>query len=106
MIHPFRSADAAAASSLPVVTIDTPHPYPDHPDDHEHPPTPEPTPIRHLLIGTPEVVQHTIHRLHNLRYVEAGFWSPTIALPNQELILTVNPHEVMRILVRSLRVVG
>ncbi len=105
MIHTFRSTDAISASSLPVAIAATPQPIPS---------TPEPTPIRHLLIGTPEVVQHTIHRLHNLGYAEAGFWSPAIraphcqasAVPNAQLVLTLSPHEVMRILVRSLRLAG
>jgi len=104
MIHTVRLTDANPASSLPVVLEQpscreiaaTPAPVP---------PIPEPTPIRHLLIGTPEVVQHTIHRLHNLR-AEAGFWSPAIAPPNSQLVIPLNPHEVMRILVRSLRVIG
>ena len=97
MIHTSRSTDARPASSSPVVIVDTPYPTP---------PTPEPTPLRHLLIGTPEVVQHTIHRLHNLRYAEATFWSPVIPLSGSQLIVPLNPHEVMRILVRSLRVIG
>lgn len=99
MIHTLRSTDAAAASSSPVVIVDSPQPYPT-------PPIPEPVPLRHLLIGTPEVVQHTIHRLHNLRYAEAGFWSPAIPLPDSQLIVPLNPHEVMRILMRSIRVIG
>lgn len=97
MIHTLRSTDANPASSSPVVIVDTPQPY-------SEPPIPEPVPLRHLLIGTPEVVQHTIHRLHNLRYAEAGFWSPAIALPESQLLVPLNPHEVMRILVRSIRV--
>jgi hypothetical protein len=99
MINSFLSTDACPASSSPVVIVDTPHPYPT-------PPIPEPTPLRHLLIGTPEVVQHTIHRLHNLRYAEATFWSPVIPLSGSQLIVPINPHEIMRILVRSLRVIG
>ena len=99
MINSFFATDARPASSSPVVIVDTPHPYPT-------PPTPEPTPLRHLLIGTPEVVQHTIHRLHNLRYAEATFWSPVILLSGSQLIVPINPHEIMRILVRSLRVIG
>ena len=99
MIHTCRTTDAASVSSSPVVIIDSPQPYP-------IPPIPEPVPIRHLLIGTPEVVQHTIHRLHNLRYAETGFWSPPIPLPDSQLIVPLNPNEIMRILMRSLRVIG
>ncbi|MBD2068367.1 hypothetical protein H6F93_12680 [Leptolyngbya sp. FACHB-671] len=57
-------------------------------------------PIRHLLIGSPTLMQHTIHQLHNLHYAEAGLWSPTIALPNAETTITLNPGEVLRILLR------
>jgi len=99
MIDSFLATDATAASSSPMVIVDTPQPYP-------APPIPEPTPLRHLLIGTPEVVQHTIHRLHNLRYSEVSFWSPVIPLLDSQLIVPLNPHEIMRILVRSLRVIG
>jgi hypothetical protein len=60
-------------------------------------------PIRHLLIGSPDVVQLTIHRLHQLGYAEAGLWSPAIALSGNPLWLTLNPHEVMRVLVRYVR---
>jgi hypothetical protein len=57
-------------------------------------------PIRHLLIGSPVLVQHTIHQLHNLRYAEAGLWSPEILSDESELRLTLNPGEVLRILLR------
>jgi hypothetical protein len=57
-------------------------------------------PIRHLLIGSPTLVQHTIHQLHNLRYAEAGLWSPEILATDSEIRLTLNPGEVLRILLR------
>jgi hypothetical protein len=57
-------------------------------------------PIRHLLIGSPTLVQHTIHQLHNLRYAEAGLWSPEINLTSAETVLTLNPSEILRILLR------
>jgi hypothetical protein len=61
---------------------------------------PNRNPIRHLLIGSPEVVQSTIYQLHTLRYAEVGLWSPAIAPSSSELVLTLNPGEVMRILLR------
>ena len=106
MIHRLRSTDELSASRLPVAMTNSPQPEPGHVRESETPSRPDPTPIRHLLIGTPDAVQHTIHRLHNLHYAEVSFWSPAIVLPNQELILTVNPREVMRILVRSIRITG
>jgi hypothetical protein len=57
-------------------------------------------PIRHLLIGSPALVQHTIHQLHNLHYAEASLWSPELALNSTETMLTLNPGEVLRILLR------
>ncbi|MBD2000084.1 hypothetical protein H6G00_26320 [Leptolyngbya sp. FACHB-541] len=57
-------------------------------------------PIRHLLIGSPPLVQNTIHQLHNLHYAEAGLWSPEIPPAESELRLTLNPGEVLRILLR------
>jgi hypothetical protein len=99
MLNSFLTTDAKPASSSPVVIVDTPQPC-------STPPIPEAMPLRHLLIGRPEVVQHTIHRLHNLRYVEANFWSAPIPLSDSQLIVPLNPHEIMRILVRSLRVIG
>ncbi|MBD2000555.1 hypothetical protein H6G00_28785 [Leptolyngbya sp. FACHB-541] len=57
-------------------------------------------PIRHLLIGSPTLVQNTIHQLHHLRYAEVGLWSPEIPPSDSELQLTLNPGEVLRILLR------
>jgi hypothetical protein len=61
-------------------------------------------PIRHLLIGSPAAVGLTIHRLHILQYADAGLWSPAIALSQEQLILTLDPGKVMRVLVRYLQV--
>jgi hypothetical protein len=30
-------------------------------------------PLKHLLIGSPRAIRHTIHQLHILGYAEAGF---------------------------------
>lgn len=64
-------------------------------------PEPDRQSIRHLLIGPPEAVNLTIHRLHQLGYAEAGLWSPAIAFSSSELTLTLSPGEVMRVLRRS-----
>ena len=65
-------------------------------------PPSEPDPLRHLLIGSPRAIQQTRHRLHNLGYAEVGFWSPLIAIPQQQLIITANPGEMMSLLLRSI----
>jgi len=49
-------------------------------------------PIKHLLIGSPEIVISTIQALHSLGYAEVGMWSP--------LLPTSNPGEVTSILIR------
>ena len=54
-------------------------------------------PIRHLLIGSPQLVKSTIHYLHLVNYAEVGDWSRFLASPN-------NPEEVMSMLVRYLKV--
>jgi hypothetical protein len=59
--------------------------------------------LKHLLIGSPRAIRHTIHLLHNLRYAEAGLWSPLIAIPQQQLILTANQGEMMSLLMRYVR---
>ncbi|MBE9177173.1 hypothetical protein IQ268_01110 [Oculatella sp. LEGE 06141] len=60
-------------------------------------------PLKHLLIGSPIAIRRTIHLLHNLRYAEAGLWSPLITIPNQQLIVTPNEGDVMSLLMRSIR---
>jgi hypothetical protein len=65
-------------------------------------PFPKREPLRHLLLGSPQGVQQTIHRLHNLGYVEAGLWSSQLPIPNQELIITPYEGEVLSLLVRYL----
>ena len=54
-------------------------------------------PIRHLLIGSPQLVKSTIHYLHLVNYAEVGDWNRFLASPN-------NPEEVMSMLVRYLKV--
>jgi hypothetical protein len=68
------------------------------------PQPPEREPIRHLLIGLPAAVQLTIHRLHVLHYADAGLWSPAIALVGEQLMLSLNSGEVMRVLVQYMRI--
>jgi hypothetical protein len=63
---------------------------------------PKREPLRHLLIGSPQGVQQTIHYLHNLGYSEAGLWSSQLPIHNQELIITPYEGEVLRMLVRYL----
>ncbi|MEO0457838.1 MAG: hypothetical protein AAF152_14835 [Cyanobacteria bacterium P01_A01_bin.114] len=60
-------------------------------------------PLRHILLGSPGGVRQTIHLLHTLRYVETALWSPLVAIPNEQLIITPRQGEVMSILIRDLR---
>ncbi|MBE9181331.1 hypothetical protein IQ268_22475 [Oculatella sp. LEGE 06141] len=64
---------------------------------------PERDPLKHLLIGSPRAIRHTIHLLHNLHYVEAGLWSPLIAIPNHQLIITPNNGDMMSLLLRQIQ---
>jgi hypothetical protein len=102
MNHLFLQAESLSlASRLSLFAAPSPLGHGDRsPTPPESPPEREP--IRHLLIGSPAAVGLTIHHLHRLRYVDAGLWSPAIALSQEQLVLTLHPGEVMRILVRYL----
>jgi hypothetical protein len=52
-------------------------------------------PVRILVCGIPEGVDHVVHQLHVLGFAEAGAWSPPIPSPVA--------GEVMRILTKSFR---
>jgi hypothetical protein len=66
-------------------------------------PLSESDPLKHLLIGSPRAIQQTIHRLHNLGYADAGLWSPLMAIPQPQLVITASAGEMMSLLLRSLR---
>jgi hypothetical protein len=66
-------------------------------------PQPDQDPLKHLLIGSPRAIHQTIHLLHNLGYAEAGLWSPLIAIPHQQLVMTPNEGEMMSLLMRYIR---
>lgn len=34
--------------------------------------------IKHILVGSPNVVKKTIHQLHTMGYAEVGAWSRTV----------------------------
>lgn len=61
-------------------------------------------PIKHLLIGSPPAIRTTIHRLHQLRYADAGLWSTLLTVPERSIIITPNPGDAMSILVRYLQI--
>ncbi|MFE4104678.1 hypothetical protein [Almyronema epifaneia] len=60
-------------------------------------------PIRHILIGTAPLVKRTIYQLHQARYAEAVRWTHPIEIPENRVILTPNPGEVMGFLVKLVR---
>jgi hypothetical protein len=62
-------------------------------------------PVKHLLIGAPPAVRITIHRLHVLGYAEAGDWSTLLALPDQPIVITPKPGDVMSSLIKYLRLI-
>lgn len=57
--------------------------------------------LRHILLGSPGGVRQAIHLLHRLRYAETTLWSPLVPIPNNQLIITPRPGEVMSILIKS-----
>jgi hypothetical protein len=58
-------------------------------------PTPGRTPIRVLVISSPEGVTHTIRNLHSMGFAHISHWSPLLPAPN-------HPGEVMSILTQYL----
>ncbi|MCG6138346.1 MAG: hypothetical protein MET45_27605 [Nostoc sp. LLA-1] len=74
---------------LPSNGLDTP---PINQSDFK--PSPNRKPIKHLLIGSPQVVTSTIHHLQIIGYASVGDWSA--------LLPTGNADEVMSILVRQI----
>ncbi len=57
--------------------------------------------LRHILLGSPSGVRQAIHLLHTLRYAETTLWSPLVPIPNNQLIITPRPGDVMSILIKS-----
>ena len=67
------------------------------PSSDNSPNEPQRQRLRHLLIGSREVVTRTIYYLHLIGYAEVGDWSPL--QPNPK-----NTKEVISILIRYIRV--
>lgn len=66
------------------------------------PPQPQPhrEPLRHILLGSRDGVQQTIHQLHHLGYVEHLHWSQLLTIPPSGIVITPHQGEVMSYLVR------
>ena len=60
-------------------------------------------PVKHILVGSPVAVQHTIHRLHQLGYAEAIEWARPLRI-DEPLHITPAPGDVISVLVRYLRI--
>lgn len=58
-------------------------------------------PLRHILLGSPHSVRQAIYLLHTLRYAENTLWSPLVPIPNNQLIITPRPGDVVSILIKS-----
>ncbi len=84
------STQGAAASTLPAAEPITEVGRPIYPSS----PSSEPGQIRHLLFGTPSIVQSTIQHLYSLGYAEPNDWSRPLS--------TGRPGEVMAILTKRI----
>lgn len=60
------------------------------------------TPIKHILIGTPQIVEFTTRRLEQVGYAQAIEWAQAIDL-TEPLNLVPDPGDVISLLVRYLR---
>ncbi|NJN03770.1 MAG: hypothetical protein HC816_15545 [Leptolyngbyaceae cyanobacterium RM1_1_2] len=61
---------------------------------------PKRKPIHHILIGSHKLVERTVFQLHQARYAEVYRWTHPLEIPENRLILTPKPGEVMSLLVR------
>ena len=57
--------------------------------------------LRHILLGSPDAIEQTIHLLYRLNYTEPGLWSPITAVGNQ-LIITAAQGEAISLLRRTM----
>ncbi|MGB3614478.1 MAG: hypothetical protein WBA10_11865, partial [Elainellaceae cyanobacterium] len=57
--------------------------------------------LRHIIIGSPDGVRHTINRLHLLQYVEWRLWTPLIAIGEQGIHITPAQGQVLSYLVQQ-----
>ncbi|MGB3299595.1 MAG: hypothetical protein WBA76_15125 [Phormidesmis sp.] len=53
--------------------------------------------IRHILLGSPHAIRHTIHLLHQLRYSEPTLWTPALSL-DEPFTLSPAQGEAMSLL--------
>ncbi|NJL21084.1 MAG: hypothetical protein HC895_10115 [Leptolyngbyaceae cyanobacterium SM1_3_5] len=61
------------------------------------------TPIKHILIGTPEIVEFTTRRLDQAGYAQAIEWARPLTL-NEPLNIVPDPGDVISLLVRYLSI--
>ncbi len=66
--------------------------------------TPDPGPsgevVHHIIIGSPEAVRETIHRLHLKRYVEQAMWTGPIEIGPNGVNITQSQGQVLFYLMR------
>lgn len=60
------------------------------------------TPIKHILIGTPQIVEFTTRRLEQAGYAQAIDWAMPLEL-DAPLNIVPDPGDVISLLVRYLR---
>ncbi|MBD2089284.1 hypothetical protein H6F67_05390 [Microcoleus sp. FACHB-1515] len=65
------------------------------------PPGDKRTPIKHILIGTPQIVQFTTRRLEQAGYAQAIEWAMPLEL-DAPLNIVPDPGDVISLLVRYL----
>lgn len=59
--------------------------------------------VKHVLIGQPIAVDHTIYRLQRLGYADAHEWAPPLPI-GEPLLVTPAPGDVISVLTRYLRI--
>ncbi len=106
--QPEAAPDALAAESAPALygQVSREHPQsPPKPLDQTYPNTiPDPGPsgevVHHIIIGSPEAVRETIHRLHLKRYVEQAMWTGPIEIGPDGINITQSQGQILFYLMR------
>ena len=91
--HSPAAPSPAAPSATPTTASDSQSLPPQTP-----PPELPNNSVRHMLFGSAEAVQQTVHNLHSRGYADPNDWSPAIS--------TGRCNEVMRLLIRRVPTLG
>ena len=57
--------------------------------------SPSKEPLKHLLIGSPKAVTHTIYYFQGMSYAQVGDWSRLLPIPNSDEVMSILKRSIM-----------